>query len=119
MSRKVILLICVLAKIFLASTIIFYFWNSKDLEGFKRIPVSILILAVLYIIVQLYTRKISVSRSWWDWVYYFGLVSIMISVSLSNENNFKVYNVISDYGTFLLLLPALVELVFLIQDKKE
>lgn len=117
MSRKLILWLCALGKLVLSALIVIYFWKTNSLESYKDIPFTVLLLAVAYIILQLISRKFSSTNRIWDWVYYLGLVSIMVSVTFSNQENLSIFNSISDYGTLLLVLPIFIEFYYLIQDK--
>lgn len=49
------------------------------------------------------------AQHWWDWVYYIGLLCIMIPVMFANEKSADLYHIIVDYGTLLLVLPVLVD----------
>lgn len=115
-SSRIILSLAIVVKLILSVIICWYFWNATELIEIKQIPIYILILAVVYIGFQMLSRKISAAHNWWDWVYYIGLLSIMIPVMLANEKNKDVYNIITDYGTLLLILPVLVDGYYLINN---
>jgi hypothetical protein len=108
-SVRFILAAAIIGKLFLAYSICEYFWASETLSELQRIPLLILIYAVLYIGLQLLTRKLSEVKNWWDWVYYVGLLAIMIPTFLATEKNQNIFNIVSDYGTICLILPVLVD----------
>jgi hypothetical protein len=60
------------------------------------------------------TRRIQIVGYWWDWIYYFGLLSIMIPVTFADRANLATWNLIPDWGAFLLILPAVIDLFKLI-----
>ncbi len=106
---KIILALTILFKIVLAIAIGLYYWNTNDFEAIKRLPIFLLLLCVLYILLQMLTRRLTKVNNWWDWVYYVGLVSIMLPVLFAKANNQHIFHLITDFGTLALLIPALVD----------
>jgi hypothetical protein len=107
--EKLVLRLAIVLKLVLSILICWYFWSVNDLEGIQQLPMYVLVLCVVYIGLQMITRRISKAQHWWDWVYYAGLLCIMIPVMFSSEKTLVVYNVITDIGTLLLVLPVLVD----------
>jgi hypothetical protein len=114
MSKSLLLALVIIGKLVFSLLICIYFWNSTDLLSIKRLPIYIIVLAVLYIGMQMLTRKFSEVNKWWDWVYYFGLLSIMIPATFATKQYEQIYHLITDVGTIFLILPALVDGYFLI-----
>jgi hypothetical protein len=114
MSKRVLLALVIIGKLVLAALICSYFWNTSDLISLKQLPYSIILFAVLYIGLQMLTRKLSSVNNWWDWVYYGGLLSIMIPVTFATQGSIKIFEPITDFGTICLILPALVDGYYLI-----
>jgi hypothetical protein len=114
MSKKLLLAIIIIGKLVLSVLICSYFWNISDLISLKQLPVFVIILAVIYIGLQMLTRKLSEVNNWWDWVYYFGLLSIMIPVTFATKESETIFHLITDIGTICLILPALADGYFLI-----
>lgn len=108
----------IVAKLILAVLICMYFWKTDDLAGITNLPIYILVLCVLYIGMQMLTRRLSNVQNWWDWVYYAGLVAIMVPVMLATEEKLSNYNAITDYGTIMLILPGLVDGYFIITKNR-
>lgn len=104
----------IVGKLILSVLICTYFWNTTDLVSLKQLPVSVIVLAVIYIGLQMLTRKLSEVSNWWDWVYYFGLLSIMIPVTFATREYESVFHMITDIGTICLIMPALADGYFLI-----
>lgn len=117
MNRNMILRIAIVAKLALAILICSYFWQSTTLEEIRQIPMQILILCVAYIGLQMFTRRFSGTQNWWDWIYYVGLLSIMIPVSIADKKNEILYHSITDYGTLLLIIPVLIDGWYIISSK--
>lgn len=108
-SLRLILAFSILGKLFLSIAICEYFWSSDSLSELQRIPILILVYAVIYIGLQLLTRKLSEVKNWWDWVYYAGLLAIMLPTFLATEENQILFNRVTDYGTICLIVPVLVD----------
>lgn len=114
MSKRLLLALVIVGKLLLSVMICTYFWNATDLIALKQLPVGVIVLAVFYIGLQMLTRKLSKVNNWWDWVYYFGLLSIMIPVTFATKKSEVVFHLIADLGTICLVLPALADGYFLI-----
>ena len=108
-SKDLFLAIAITGRFFLSFMICAYFWKSNDLIQLQQIPISVLAMAAIYIGLQLLTRKLSQVQNWWDWVYYFGLLSIMLPNLLADGSNQKYYHFMSDYGTICLIIPAMID----------
>ena len=108
-SKDLFLAIAITGRLFLSFMICAYFWKSNDLVHLQQIPISVLAMAAVYIGLQLLTRKLSHVQNWWDWVYYFGLLSIMLPNLLATNSNQHIYHFISDFGTICLIIPAMID----------
>ena len=107
--KDLFLAIAITGRFFLSFMICAYFWKSNDLIQLQQIPISVLAIAAVYIGLQLLTRKLSQVQNWWDWVYYFGLLSIMLPNLLATNSNQHIYHFMSDYGTICLIIPAMID----------
>lgn len=114
MSKRLLLALVIVGKLVLSVLICTYFWNATDLLALKQLPIMVIILAVFYIGLQMLTRKLSEVNNWWDWVYYFGLLSIMIPVTFATKQYEQIFHLITDIGTICLILPAMADGYFLI-----
>lgn len=117
MSKAIIIRLAVFVKLVLSVLICTYFWKSSQLIEIRQLPMYVLIMCVVYIALQMLTRRLSENQNWWDWVYYLGLLCIMIPVSLATEKNEQLYHAMTDYGTSLLILPVLVDGWYLLRSK--
>ena len=116
MNVRLILSLAVVAKLVLAVLICTYFWEATTLAEIQQLPIYLLILCVAYIGLQMFTRRMSGVQNWWDWVYYIGLLSIMLPVTLANPAQEKIFHLITDFGTLLLVIPVLVDGWFLVKS---
>jgi uncharacterized BrkB/YihY/UPF0761 family membrane protein len=107
--KRFLLALSIIGKLVLSVLICWYFWSATNFISIKYIDFEVLIFTVIYIVLQLFTRKLTNVQNWWDWVYYGGLVSIMVSALLVNLENFNLFHSITTYGTLCLILPALVD----------
>jgi hypothetical protein len=115
-NERVIFAVLIIAKLILSFILCFYFWNVTTITQLKQIPISIVLIAIIYIALQMLTRKLSTRHNWWDWVYYGGLVSIMITVSFATLEYFKVFQYIVELGTICLILPIFIDGYFFIKN---
>jgi len=118
-SNQLILVLATLAKLIISGVIALYYWQVSDLRGITDLPFYILGLCVAYILLQMLTRRISAASHWWDWVYYIGLLGIILPVTFANDNNLSWFNWVTDIGVLLLILPVLIDGYVLVISKKE
>jgi hypothetical protein len=116
MKTKMIIRLAVIAKLVFSVLICSYFWQATSIEQIRMLPIQVLIMCVVYIALQMLTRRLSGERNWWDWVYYFGLLCIMVPVSFASEENAMLFHFLTDYGTLLLIVPVLVDGWFIIRS---
>jgi hypothetical protein len=112
---KALLLPALAGKFIIACTVCIYFWNAKTMSQVTNLPLWLLILTVVYISLQMFSRKYSDANHWWDWVYYIGLLSIMIPVSIMNEGNQQLCHLATDFGTLFLIAPPVVDAIVLMK----
>lgn len=118
-SIRLILAMATLAKLIISIFVALYYWKVSDLTSITELPFYVLGLCVAYILLQMLTRRISAASHWWDWVYYLGLISVMLPVTFANEANLALFNWVTDLGVALLILPVLVDGYLLISTTKE
>jgi hypothetical protein len=106
---KALLLPSIAGKFVIGCIVCAYFWNVAYINQVNTLPIWLLILMVVYIAMQMFSRKYSSATHWWDWVYYIGLLSIMIPVSIINEGNEILCDFITDFGTLFLIAPPVAD----------
>lgn len=117
-TKKIIITLATISKLILSFLLFMYFWKAENFLAIKYIDFRIIIFAIIYILLQLLTRKLSSAPHWWDWVYYFGLLSIMIaSIFITNET-FNVFHSLTRFGTVLLIVPLFADIYQLFLKKK-
>lgn len=118
-TPKFVFTLLILAKLSLASTILWYYWNVNTLVEITKLPLYVLILTVVYIAFQMLTRRLSKKQNWWDWIYYIGLAAIMLPVVMAKPENEKMFHLLTDFGILFLLLPVLIDGYSFVKNQKE
>jgi hypothetical protein len=118
-TPKFVFALIILAKLVLATTISWYFWNVNTLLEITKLPLYVLILTVVYIGFQMVTRRFSKKQNWWDWIYYIGLAAIMLPVVMAKPENEKMFHWLTDFGILFLLLPVLIDGYYFVKNQKE
>lgn len=108
---KALLLPAVFGKLIIGIVVCSYFWMTNSIDDVSTLPIWLLILTVIYIGLQMFSRKYSETNHWWDWVYYIGLLSIMIPVSIIDTENQKLCHLATDFGTLCLIAPPLADAI--------
>jgi uncharacterized membrane protein HdeD (DUF308 family) len=106
---KALLLPAIAGKFVIGCIVCIYFWNATTMNQVSLLPIWLLILTVVYIALQMFSRKYSAAGHWWDWVYYIGLLSIMIPVSIINAGNEALCHLATDFGTLFLIAPPIAD----------
>ncbi|MCH2230140.1 MAG: hypothetical protein MK105_07325 [Crocinitomicaceae bacterium] len=102
--NKVILLIL---STLVSCLIIAYYWSNSSLSSISLVPISIMALALLYILIQMAKRFFVKEQNWWDWLYYVGLLSMITPTFFANNSNEYIFHLVTDYGILFLLIPIL------------
>jgi len=95
-----------------------HYWTTDDLEGITQIPTFTLILTLVYILIQISKRYIFKNQNWWDWLYYLGLIAMMLPTVLANDSNASLFHILTDYGTLFLIIPIFFDGKQLINGKR-
>ena len=106
---KSLLLPAIAGKFIIGCIVCIYFWNATSINKVTTLPIWLLVLTVVYIALQMFSRKYSDAAHWWDWVYYIGLLSIMIPVSIINAENQNLCHLATDFGTAFLIAPPIAD----------
>lgn len=119
MAKKLTVAASIVVKLILGIMICNYFWSANDFVAIKQIPWYIVAEGLLYIAAQMLTRKFSIINNWWDWVFYFGLVSIMLTVSFGSISHVASWFLVVKSGTIALVIPAIIDFVKLLIPKRQ
>lgn len=108
-QRELIRLFVLFDLVVIGIIICFYYWVNSTLESMKHVPIYIMILAFVYILFQIIKRYISRNQNWWDWLYYIGLVVMMLPTLFLTDQNLTLFNLLTDVGIIFLIVPVLLD----------
>jgi peptidoglycan/LPS O-acetylase OafA/YrhL len=118
-QKKILRIVIMLASIALGTWIIMYYWKVDDADGIIYVPMYLMIVALGYILLQVMKRYLFKAQNWWDWLYYIGLTAILLPIFFGTNENASMYGMITDYGTFFFVIPALIDIRLLADKPKE
>ncbi|HLV41367.1 MAG TPA: hypothetical protein VKY37_03750 [Brumimicrobium sp.] len=93
-----------------------YYFMANSIVDLRSLPTSFLIAVIVYILAQLIKRYIQKKLPWYNWMYYLGLIAVIVPLPLFSVQGNWVFSV-TRYGSLFLLIPPLVELIVLIKKK--
>lgn len=86
-----------------------YYWMHSNLEDIVYVPLYIMILSFVYILAQILKRSILKKQYWWDWLYYIGLIAMVVPTFLGKESTATWWHLITDIGTLFLIVPVVLD----------
>lgn len=101
-------LILLLANMIISGTIIIYFWSFFP-DYSKRINIFIMIIALVYIAIEMLKKILFKSESKLGRLYYLGLLAIIAPIALKNKISLESIKMINQIGILFLLVPLLIE----------
>lgn len=117
-ENKVLRASLLVAMLVCAGIVVNYYWQHSELQAIKEIPMFIMVVTLIYILVQILKRSIYKDQRWYDWLYYIGLIAMMLPTVLVTEGNLSMFNVITDTCTLFLIVPIILEGKVLVNGKK-
>lgn len=102
----------------LGGIITYYYWSHESLESLLYVPIYIMILALVYILLQIAKRYLYKEYNWWDWLYYVGLLAMMLPTLFASEESLSTYNLFTDIGVLFLIIPIVLDGYKVIQKPK-
>lgn len=93
----------------IAGAINYYYWNVGNYMEMIYLPLYLLVLAVVYILLQIGKRYLFQRQFWWNWLYYLGLISMMAPTLFANQKNELFFNIVTDFGTLFLFIPLVLD----------
>ena len=109
MRIRTVRILLIILSLGLSGAIVRYYWLSDSLDSIIDVPEYVMVLALIYVFLQIIRRKYSKQQHWWDWLYYLGLLAMIIPTLLANSSHLIYFNYLTDYGTLFLILPVLLE----------
>lgn len=116
--QRVIHLILVIILLATSIFVVFYYWTSSSVDDLRSLPTSLLTVIIFYILAQLAKRYVKKMMKWYDWIYYLGLVAILLPLPLFLSEGDWIFST-TKYGSLLLFIPPLIELFELVLSKKK
>ena len=104
-----------IASFGVALGIMFQYWSTDELADLKYPPMITMILCVVYILLQIGRRFVFRIQRWWDWLYYLGLLGIILPVFFANQDNLSGFNWFSDIIMVFLIVPVIMDTYKLIK----
>lgn len=95
-----------------------YYMLANEITELRSLPTSFLIAVIVYILIQLIKRYLQKKMPWYNWLYYLGLIAVVIPLPLFSVQGNWVFSV-TRWGSLFLLVPPLIELIVLTQSKKK
>jgi len=93
-----------------------YYMLANEILELRTLPTSFLIAVIVYILTQLIKRFLRKNMPWYNWLYYLGLIAIIIPLPLFSTQGNWVFSV-TRWGSLFLLIPPLIEFLVLLKSK--
>lgn len=101
----------------ISCVVISYFWFIH-LDFTAKINVWIMILAVVYIAIEMAKRNLVKIHYKWSRIYYIGLLAVIAPIALENKTEAENIRLITNIGVVFLLVPLLIEAKTLFKAKQ-
>lgn len=101
-----------------AGIVAYYYWTSEVLDAIRRVPMKIMLTCLVYVILQIGKRAVLKDNHWWDWLYYIGLLSVMIPTFMASNENADWLFPLTRIGSLFLLIPALFDIQILLKKSE-
>ena len=113
--NRTVHIITTIALLVIALLIVGYYLFADNYADLKNVPTTLYVAAIVYILIQLIKRNITKKMPWFDWLYYLGLIAIVLPFILPEK---EWVFLLAIYGSFALVIHPLVELLQLLSKKK-
>lgn len=100
-----------------AGMVVAYYWDNDSLESIKYLPMRVLIFVFGYILIQISKRFVFRKQNWWDWLYYIGLIAVILPVYFVSDTSLATFQLVAKIGTIFLIIPVGFDLVQLFKEK--
>ncbi len=118
MKKNVLTIVLLIGLFALGSLIINYYWTNNTLSSIVFVPMYVVVMTFFYIILQIAKRYFISNKNWWDWLYYLGLIGVLLPLYFAKEENLDTFQWVSDCGVSFLILPLLFDIKELIISNK-
>lgn len=106
-KRKLHVLILIL-NLSIALFLVVFFWFYYSFESNKT-PTFIMILALVYILIEMLKKNYLKIDFIWNRLYYIGLFAIIIPVAFADKLSIETIKYINQFGVLFLLSPFIIE----------
>jgi uncharacterized membrane protein HdeD (DUF308 family) len=117
LAKKVLEVLFTLVLFGIGGLLSAHFIAITSIVEIQFLPIYIMVLCLCYVIVQIVKRYALNNQNWWDWLYYIGLLSIMVPAYMINEENSTLSIGLANYGTLFLLIPVIGDALQIFQKK--
>lgn len=114
--KRFFLLIILVILILTGFGVFIYYLLQGNVSELRTLPPYFLIMVVIYIVGQLIKRFFQDTTPWYGWVYYIGLVAVIIPLPFFSLDESWLF-LITRIGSIFLILPPLVEFASLIKQQ--
>lgn len=82
----------------------------------RTLPTGFLIAVIVYILTQLIKRYLQKKMPWYNWLYYLGLIAVVLPLPLFSVQGDWIFSV-TRWGSLFLVIPPLIEIIALSRMK--
>ena len=118
MKKNVLTIVLLIGLFALGSLIINYYWTNNTLSSIVFVPMYVVVMTFFYIILQIAKRYFISNKNWWHWLYYLGLIGVLLPLYFAKEENLDTFQWVSDCGVSFLIVPLLFDIKELIISNK-
>ena len=93
-----------------------YYMLANEILDLRTLPTNFLIAVVVYIFAQIVKRFLQKKMPWYNWLYYLGLIAVVVPLPLFSVQGNWVFSV-TRWGSLFLLIPPLIEFLILLKSK--
>ena len=117
-NKRLIRFIILILMLLVGGVVINYYWQNDSLESMVSVPLVIMIFTFVYILCQIGKRFFFQKQNWWDWLYYIGLLVIILPRFLADSDNLGIFQTVTDIGILFLLVPVFLDGKQLLNDNR-
>ncbi|HIP32474.1 MAG TPA: hypothetical protein EYG86_06920 [Crocinitomicaceae bacterium] len=114
LARAIVIGLMMLFSFFIIS----HYWMLSPDDSITQIPRTLLLVVFGYILFQILKRFLFQKKNWWDWLYYIGLISIVVPVYFGEDTNISTMYSLAKFGVLFLMVPLLLDAIQLMNEKK-
>lgn len=117
-NLRILHLVLLSLSLVVAVYIVNYYLQAVGLEELRQLPLDVYICVGIFVALQLIKRFVFKRMFWFDWLYYFGLIAILLPALLKFEQGAWLQDV-ADFGSMFLVVSPLAGLITLLLKKEE